>query len=198
MSQKPGPDARRPGRIRPVVVIGLLIALVLPFCHLGDLGKAHSGLGPLWGGEALWWVLFAGLLLYVLLVERKPLSSIGLRVPGVMDTAFALVAAIAAVLGIGLIVAVVLPAMHLSMPQRINSLFLAPFLFRVGLVTRAAFVEEVAFRGYGFERISELTASPLLAALVTFALFALAHLSGGGWAQVMIAAWGALVLTLLS
>jgi uncharacterized protein len=176
---------------------GLLIALVLPFCHLGDLGKAYSGLGPLWGGEVLWWALFAALLLYVLLIERRALSSVGFRRPGVMDIVSAFIAAIAALLGIGLIISLVLPAMHLSVTHQLNSLLQAPFLFRVCAVTRAAFVEELAFRGYGFERISELTGSSLLGALVTAVLFTLAHLSGGGWGQVVIAAWGAIMLTLL-
>ena len=65
------------------------------------------------------------------------------------------------------------------------------------LVSRAAFVEETAFRGYGFERITELTGSKWLAALVTLVLFTMAHYAGGGWAQVIIAAWGGLVLTVL-
>jgi membrane protease YdiL (CAAX protease family) len=72
-----------------------------------------------------------------------------------------------------------------------------PIALRVLTVTRAAFVEETLFRGYGFERLAELTRSPLLAGLITFALFTLAHLSGGGWGQVIIAAWGGLILTLL-
>jgi membrane protease YdiL (CAAX protease family) len=43
----------------------------------------------------------------------------------------------------------------------------------------------------------ELTRSPLLAAAVTFVLFTIAHLAGGGWGQVTIAAYGGLILTFL-
>src|ERR1700749_430108 len=182
---------------RITILIGLLIALALPFCHLGDLGKAHSGLGPLFGGEVLWWALFVAILAYTLLVERLPLRSLGFRAPGALDIVLAVVFAFAAVFGIGFIFSVVLPALHLSVAQKIGNLFLAPFWFRVLLVTRAAFVEETAFRGYGFERIAEFSGSKLLAALVTFGLFTLAHYSGGGWGQVIIAAWGGLVLTVL-
>ena len=62
-------------------MIGLLLALGLPFCHLGDLGKNYSGLGPLFGSEVLWWVLFAAIVLYVLFAEHKSLSSIGFHKP---------------------------------------------------------------------------------------------------------------------
>jgi membrane protease YdiL (CAAX protease family) len=177
--------------------MGLLLALGLPFCHLGDLGKKYSGLGPLWGGEVLWWVLFVAILAYVLLVERKSLASIRYVRPGAADIAFGVLAAFAAVFGIGVLFSIMLPALHLSVAQKITGLFVAPLWFRVVLVTRAAFVEETTFRGYGFERFAEWTGSKWLAAIVTFALFTLAHLSGGGWGQVIIAAYGGIVLTLL-
>lgn len=179
------------------IVIGLLIALALPFCHLGDLGKTLLGGIGLFSGEVFWWGLFVLILVYVALVERLPLSSLGFRRPGVMDIVWAVVFAVAAVLGIGVIFSVVLPALHLSVTQKLSGIFMAPLWLRILLVTRAAFVEETAFRGYGFERITEFTGSKWLAALVTLALFTLAHYSGGGWGQVIIAAWGGLVLTVL-
>ena len=188
--------AQSPAR-RIVIVIGLLIALGLPFCHLGDLGKAYSGLGPLFGGEVFWWGLFLVIIAYVLAVERLPLSSLGFRRPGAMDIIWAVVFAVVAVFGIGFTFSVVLPALHLSVTQKLSGLFQMPFWFRALLVTRAAFVEELAFRGYGFERITELSGRKLLAVLATFALFTLAHYSGGGWGQVIIAAWGGVMITLL-
>lgn len=66
---------------RTHIMIGLLLAPGLPFCHLGDLGKNYSGLGPLFGSEMLWWVLFAAIVLYVLFAEHKSLSSVGFRKP---------------------------------------------------------------------------------------------------------------------
>jgi len=187
---------RKPSN-RVVLVVGLVLALGLPFCHLGDLGKTYSHLGPLWGQEVLWWALFVLILVYVRFAEGRPLRTLQFRNPGWRNLLFGVLAAVVAVLGIGFIFAVVLPALHLSVAQKIAGLFQAPFWFRVLLVTRAAFVEETAFRGYGFERITMLTGSTWLAALVTFALFTLAHYSGGGWGQVIIAAWGGLVLTAL-
>jgi len=177
------------------IIIGLVLALALPFCHLGDLGRTY--INPLWGGEVPWWALFVVVVLYVLLVERRGMASLGYRAPGVVDVVLGVVGAIIAVVGIGMIFQIVLPAMHLTVNRQMGALLATPFLFRVAVVTRAAFVEETLFRGYGFERIAELTKSPLLAALVTFVLFTMAHLQSWGWGQVIIAAWGGLVLTLL-
>jgi membrane protease YdiL (CAAX protease family) len=179
------------------IVIGLLLALGLPFCHLGDLGRAHSGLGPLLGGEVLWWALFAAIVLYTLFVEHRALSSIGLRKPGVWDIALGVLAGIAVFMGTGIIFQFVLPALHMSVDRQLASAVQAPLWFRLINVTRAAVVEEAAFRGYGLERLNELTGSALFAGFVTWVLFTMAHLSSWGWAQVIIAAYGGLVLTAL-
>jgi membrane protease YdiL (CAAX protease family) len=179
------------------IVIGLLLALGLPFCHLGDLGRNYSGLGPLFGGEVLWWILFAAIILYVLFAEHKSLSSIGFRRPGGWDVMFGILAAVLMFIGIGMIYQFVLPALHMRVDQQLKSIIQAPLWFRLFTVTRAAVVEETAFRGYGFERIHELTGSRLLAAVATWCLFTMVHLTSWGWAQVIIAAFGGLVLTLL-
>jgi membrane protease YdiL (CAAX protease family) len=147
------------------------------------------------GRRTLWWALFAAVVLYVVLVERNSLATLGYRAPGLMDVALGIIAALIAVVGIGMIFQIVLPAIHLTVNRQMGALLAAPLLFRVATVTRAAFVEETLFRGYGFERIAELTKSPLIAALLTWVLFTMAHLQSWGWGQVIIAAWGGLVLT---
>ncbi len=182
---------------RVQIIVGLLLALGLPFCHLGELGKAYSGLGPLFGGEVLWWALFVAILLYTFVIERKSLSSLGMGALRTSDVLLGILAAVVIFLGTGVLFQFVLPALHLNLNQSMSGIIQAPIWFRLLLVTRAALVEETAFRGYGFNRLAELTGSPLLAALATFALFTLAHLSGGGWGQVVIAAYGGLILTIL-
>jgi uncharacterized protein len=182
---------------RVVLSIGLVLALGLPLCKLGDLGRIYSGLGPLWGGEAPWWGLALVLLLYVLFVERRPLSSLGFRMFKAVDVVFAVLAAVA-IFGGDILVSTVLASLHLAATtQKVTNLFLLPLWFHIFVVTRAAVVEEIAFRGYGFERITELTGSRWLAALVTLALFTLAHYSGGGIALAAAAACGGVVLTAL-
>jgi membrane protease YdiL (CAAX protease family) len=179
------------------IVIGLLLALGLPFCHLGDLGRAHSGLGPLLDGDVLWWALFAAIILYTLFVEHRALSSIGFRRPGGWDIALGVLAGVAVFMGTGIIFQFVLPALHMSVDRQLATAVQAPLWFRLINVTRAAVVEEAAFRGYGIERLNELTGSALLAGFATWVLFTMAHLSSWGWAQVIIAAYGGFVLTAL-
>ncbi len=174
-----------------------MLALGAPFCHLGALGKKYTGLGPLWGGEALWWVLVAIIFLYVLFVERQPLTSIGFHKPGMLDIVLAIVAGVVMVVGVGLIYVFLLPVLHLSIARQMSTMLQAPVWFRVMQVTRAAVAEEITFRGYGIERIEELTGSRLLAAVATWGLFTAAHLSSWGLGQVIIAVFGGLVLTML-
>jgi membrane protease YdiL (CAAX protease family) len=182
---------------RAQIAFGLVLALVLPLCHLGSIGRRFSGLGPLWGGEILWWVLVAVIILYVRRAEHRPLASIGFRAPGAAGIGIAVAAAIVMVALIGVIFKVLLPALHLSVTQQFNAARNTPILFRLLQVTRAAVAEEITFRGYGFERIEEISGQRWLAAVSTWALFTIAHLSSWGWGQVIIAAAGGLVLTLL-
>jgi membrane protease YdiL (CAAX protease family) len=184
-------------RRRNLILLGLLLALGLPFCHLGDLGRKYTGLGQLAGGEILWWVLFAIILGYVANVENESLSSIGFRTPRALDIVFAVVAALVMFMGIGMIYQFLLPALHLSVSAQLKAVVQTSMAFRLLTVTRAAVVEETAFRGYGFERLAELTGSRVFAALATWALFTVVHLSGGGAGQMIIAAFGGLVLTAL-
>ena len=188
------PTARAENRI--LVLIGLAIALGLPFTHLSTWGKTYSGLGPLWGGEAAWVAFFLVILLYVVLVERRPLSSIGFRRPKWSDAGLGVGAAILILAG-DIALSRIDALFHLAVKPQIGALFATPFGYRVFVVARAAIVEETAFRGYGLERVTELTGSKWPAAAVTFALFTLAHYPGGGLALALAAACGGLVLTLL-
>jgi|KBSMisStaDraftv2_1062788.scaffolds.fasta_scaffold316459_3 membrane protease YdiL (CAAX protease family) len=48
-------------------------------------------------------------------------------------------------------------------------------------LTRAAVAEEFLFRGYGLERLQELTGSKWIAGLLTLAIFTYGHLSYWVW-----------------
>lgn len=181
---------------RVLILVGLLIALGLPFAQLSAWTKAHSGLGPLWGAEVFWVTFFVVILLYVVAVERRPLSSIGFRRPKLSDIPIGVVGALLIIVG-DIAISVVDRALHLAVKPQIAALFATPFWYRAFVVTRAAVVEETAFRGYGFERIVDLTGSRWLAAVITFALFTFAHYNGGGLALVFAAACGGMVLTVL-
>jgi membrane protease YdiL (CAAX protease family) len=98
----------------------------------------------------------------------------------------------------GLIYTLLFPVLHLQMNKgAMQGILQTPFWYRFLLVTRAAVAEEVLFRGYPIPRLEELSRSRIFAAFLSWAAFTYAHLSYWGTAQLMIAGWGGLVLTLL-
>jgi len=64
----------------------------------------------------------------------------------------------------GSILIFVLPLLHLRQdPATLKRMLDTPYWYRVAVVTRAAFVEELLVRGYGIERLQELTGSKVIA-----------------------------------
>lgn len=180
------------------VVIGLLLSLGIALLPLGEWGRNYSGLGRLPGGEVLWWIAVVILLAYVAFVERRPFTSIAFRRPGILDILLAIVAGVLLVAGIVVIYSIIFPLLHLQMNAgEMASLLATPFWYRFALVTRAAIAEELLFRGYPIPRLSELTGSRWLAAFLSWLAFTYAHLSSWGAAQLIVAGYGGLVLTIL-
>jgi membrane protease YdiL (CAAX protease family) len=60
---------------------------------------------------------------------------------------------------------------------------------------RAAVFEEIYYRGFMIERLAEITRLRWLAALISLTSFTFAHVSGWGWAHLMVAAFGGAILT---
>ncbi len=183
---------------RATILIGLVLALVVSGSGVIRLAPPIPGVPPLVGREILWWGLAALILLYVLVVERRPLSSIGFRRPTWKTLAFGIGGAVLTLASVGLAVQFLIQRYHLTqnaeaMAQIVN----LPLLYRVALVTRAAFAEEILFRGYGIERLQELTGSRIVAGLVTLAVFTYAHLSFWGPTQLLFAGGAGLMLTVL-
>ncbi len=183
-------------RSRGVLIVGLLLALAAPL--LGHYAGPWIGPDRRIGTEIFFWGLFVLVLGYVLVVERRRLGSIGLRRPTWKTFATAIPAAILMVVGFSLIYTVVFPALGLTMnTAEMHKLMDTPYWYRVLLVTRAGFMEETLFRGYGIERLSELTGKRWIGAVITWAAFTFAHLNSWGWAQLIIAGYGGVVLTTL-
>lgn len=179
------------------ILIGLLLALGGANLGLGNLGERYTGLGPLLGREVLWWLLVIIVLVYILFVERLPLSSIGFKRPR-WGTLWAIPAAVVLVGGIVSISYGLFPLLHLHMnTAEMSKLMATPYWYRLILVARAAVCEEVLFRGYPIERIKELTGKSWIAAAVSWAAFTIAHLGSWGWAQLIVAGFGGIVLTAL-
>lgn len=180
------------------ILVGLVLTLVVPLLPLSRWGILFSGLSLPWAREVFWWIAVVVVLLYIAFVERRRFASVGFRRPGWLDIVLAVVAGILMAVGITVIYLVIFPLFHLKMNAgEMKSLMQTPFWYRFALVTRAAVAEELMFRGYPIERIIELTGSRVLAAVLTCAAFTYAHLASWGAAQLIVAGYGGVVLTIL-
>lgn len=180
---------------RPFISLLLMIALSLPISGLLVHG---DNLAAQIGREGIFWTLTLLLLAYVHFVERRPMSSVGLHRPGWKTVLFGLVGAFVMVAGMAAIYMVIFPALGLSMNEATAvALRSTPLWFRVVLILRAAVFEEILYRGFMIERLTELTRGRWLAALISVAAFTLGHLVGWGWPHLMIAGFGGIVLTAL-
>jgi uncharacterized protein len=72
-----------------------------------------------------------------------------------------------------------------------------PFILRLALVVTAGIFEEVLYRGYAIERLTTIWGSQWTAAVVTVALFILAHLPVIGFAHLPPVAVVGVLVTLL-
>jgi uncharacterized protein len=138
------------------------------------------------------------ILAYVRFVERRPLASIGLKIPTSRSFAWGAVAALVAIVGIAGIYLVLFPVLHLSenTAAMTSLLHLAPWLNAL-IIARAAVFEEIFYRGFTIERVAELTHLRWLAAGVSLAAFTYAHLGYWGWNHLFVAGFGGIVLTAL-
>jgi uncharacterized protein len=186
---------------RIAILFGLALTLLVPLIPLIPGGKELTrvpGLDPVLGREAFFWALGAIVLLYVLIVERRPLSSIGWNKLSWRTLAYGALGAAAVFAFAGVIVTIGLPLLHLQQnAEALKQMAALPYGLRFAIVLRAGIVEEILFRGYGIERLRELTGNKYVAGAITLAIFSLAHLSHWGLAQIVVAGAAGFVLTVL-
>ncbi len=185
---------------RLLAIIGILLTLGFPALPVSEWENEFANVGHLIGYEIIWSTVVALVLLYVLLVEGRPLKSIGMRAPRVRDILLGIAAGVVIVAGLALIYYVLFPLLHVSESQenqQMNQLITTPLWWRFISVVRAAVAEEVLFRGYAIERLQELTGSVKIAATVSCAIFALEHVGQYGWTHLLIAGFAGAILTAL-
>ncbi len=181
-----------------LVLGGLLIALALPQFGLGARLAPGGEIGARLAREGLWWAIAAALLAWVLLVEKRPLSSIGLKRPGLATFGWALAGMVALMASVMLSFGLILPALGLEMNRAATgSITALPLWLQLAMFVRAGIVEEILYRGYPIERLTELTGSPWLAATLPGLIFIGAHYAFWGGGQLIVVAFGTLILTLL-
>jgi membrane protease YdiL (CAAX protease family) len=182
---------------RAVSWIGLIFALIIPTAGLTRFLPEIPGIPHDFVREGYFWGLWLLILVWVLAVERRPLASIGIKRPTWKTLAYGVLTFVTVMAAAVAMLAVLFTVFHISeVPDGQKAFYQLPYWFRFLLVTRAAVVEETLFRGYGIERLQELTGSPWLAGIVTYLFFVGAHLNGYGWIQLCGVATSAVVVTL--
>ncbi|MFS0737850.1 CPBP family intramembrane glutamic endopeptidase [Sphingomonas sp. 1P06PA] len=186
---------------RPPVAImlaGLVLALGITQLGLPGLIAPGEGIGARVAREAIWFAIGGAVLLWVVQVERLPLASIGLRRPTAGTFGWAALATIALIASVMLSYALILPALGLEMNMGMTKRIVdVPVWLMMLTALRAGIVEEILFRGYPIERIEALTGNRWLAAIVPGGIFILAHLGSWGPGQLIVVAFGAVILTAL-
>ena len=180
------------------IILGLVLCFALPEAHLGSLLAPGHDLRSQAIHEAVFWLIGLAIIVYVVAVERRPLSSIGFRRPGWKTFVYAILAAVVMIVAVVLTYNVLFPLFGLKMNQNaVAAITNSPLWFQALIFLRAGVVEEILYRGYPIERVQELTGSKWIAALVSITVFVLAHLESWGGAQLLVVSSGAIVLSLL-
>jgi membrane protease YdiL (CAAX protease family) len=180
---------------------GLFIAVVIP-AVVSSIGKgpqqaSGDSVALILVNEIFMWGLTLAVLAIVLFWERRPLASIGLVRPTILS--FQLGAALT--VGI-LVLAVAIGAVVEAFGTKLGTgaqetLMLGlPVWVQLFAAVSAGFTEEILFRGYAIERLSELTGRRWLAAALTVIIFGGLHAPFWGLAHALAAGFTGLWLTL--
>jgi membrane protease YdiL (CAAX protease family) len=190
-----------PPRRWAAIITGLVVALVVPAVATSfsiiPISENDSSTKALLLNEGTFWALALIILAIVRFWEGRPLGSIGLVRP--TRSAILFGAKIVLVL-IALALAAGLPVQStgLPMPEQPAELVISlPVWLQLFVALSAGFTEEVLFRGYAIERMTELTGNRWIGALLPILVFGAAHASFWGIAHAIVAGFTGLWLSLL-
>jgi len=178
-------------------VIGVVFALGFPFIPIASWVSPFASTAHFVSYEAIWWAVVALMLVYIRVVERRPLSSIGLRPMGRRDVLVGVAAGIAILAGLAVLYYLVLPRLGLGETDSMNQVLATPLWWRCALVLRASVAEEILYRGYAIERLTELTGHRGIAAALSCVAFTVVHLDYWGLGHLLIAGFAGIALTAL-
>jgi uncharacterized protein len=184
-------------RLLPLAMVGLALAFVLPELGLPKLLFGETRLEARIGREIVWIGFAALVLIWVVRVERLPLSSIGL-IPMTRGTlVWGLAATVALMATVMLSFAVIIPWLGWTQNMGATAAIVQVPLWLFFLTPIVAGVtEEIIYRGYAIERLALITGRRWLGGAIAGAAFLLTHWSWGG-AQMILVTFAALILTAL-
>lgn len=174
--------------------LGLIIVFALPIAGWIVPGET---LAATIAREAIYWAMAAAIVAFVVVIERRPLASIGLVAPRGSTVLYGVAGGVVALGGLALLYYFVLPMLGSNLDAKLGAVTHWPFALRVEIVVRAAVFEELLYRGFMIERLTEMLRVRWATALISLVAFAAGHLSFWGWGSLLTAGWGGLVLTVL-
>ena len=133
------------------------------------------------------WALAGAIVAIIVVWEKRPLASIGLRSLGWQSAGWGLLLAAA-------LFCVVMPLLRLGLrvtgipvfEAGLSKILILPVWFRIFAVVTAGIVEDTIFLGFPVTRLTQLTGSPWMAGAVSVPVFALFHLPNWGAGPVLI------------
>jgi membrane protease YdiL (CAAX protease family) len=169
---------RSPSRLSLAVLVGLTVALFgSPLVGLLDLSErvGTTTAEALLLNSAVMWFLVTVLLGVVLFWEKRSLESIGLEAPSRHDAVVGVAAGVAGlVLGL-LATGVAVAAFELDQPEALSTLAELSLPVKLVIVASAIVTEELLWRGYPIERLTELSGSVWVGAIASFVVFLAVH-----------------------
>lgn len=168
-------------------IVGLVLALVGPVLLASPLGAilgAPESLTTKLLEQLSLWVLFAMVIGIVMLWEKRPLSSIGLRFQW-QSIAWGLLLAAVLIFSDPLFVWLLEKTGIAGFEEGFAKLRGLPVWFLVLAAATAGVVEETLYRGYAIERLALFVGSYWWAGLIALTAFALVHLPFWGWGPVL-------------
>lgn len=192
--------ARTEGDTGFPVIAGLAVALCgIPLVELvASIFFTDAGLTEIAVRDILAKWLLAGVVVGIAVyVERRSLSSIGIKAPGWKDIVGAILAFLLGAVSYPFTTPLVESLGLETTVGGLERVAAFPLLFVVALALTAAITEEILYRSYPIERISELTGSSVVGGGVTFALFVLFHIPFWGLGGTLQISVNAILLTLL-
>jgi uncharacterized protein len=161
-------------------IFGLIVALgapLLPFTPILKILGNPPNLAARLLGQLFYLSIVIAVLLFVTLAEKRPLSSIGIKVPTWSTLFWAVIAAVVLVKGISPFSMLIVSKLGLPLfGKGLQTIVVLPVWFRLlAIVITGGIFEEVIYRGFAIERLAELTGSSALGAILALSAFAWMH-----------------------
>ncbi len=162
-----------------------ILALVLPCVYVLLIGPrlSASSIGPVYStliGIAVMWLITGGIAFWVVRVEKRSLTSVGLKRLSPMMALQSFGIGVLLVLSVPLLQILarsVIPSGEAGSAEALAAR--SPWWLLLLSVVTAGVTEEFLYRGYPLERLLEWNGSKWVSSLIALAFFALAH--AGGW-----------------